>query len=276
MTPTKIQRKMLFSLVLVFTLFSATLSYAIAENGYKNDTNPLPSIGESTLAEGGYKVNIFINPLVTGAYSSENSAFGILKLDLTIIPGGVGNTLKESDFKLDVTPDKSFPEPHDLRITTITTSRTIVGKGYNITITVRTSNLELTIETSQQIINASTQIIKSNIIILVGRVTATTQFKWNTADFAYGYYTISATVSPVPGEAFTGDNTLIYGTIMVTIPGDLDESKDVNGVDFGIFAPAYGSSIGQPAYRAVADIDDSGTIDGVDFGIFAPNYGSGW
>jgi hypothetical protein len=54
---------------------------------------------------------------------------------------------------------------------------------------------------------------------------------------------------------------------------DLDGDGDVDGVDFGIFAPCYGSFFGQPAYKVVADLDHDGDVDGVDFGIFAPCYG---
>lgn len=61
------------------------------------------------------------------------------------------------------------------------------------------------------------------------------------------------------------------------IPGDLDADHDVDGVDFGIFAPNYGKS-GQPPVPIVipppqGDLDWDGDVDGVDFGIFAPNYG---
>jgi hypothetical protein len=55
--------------------------------------------------------------------------------------------------------------------------------------------------------------------------------------------------------------------------GDIDGDRDIDGVDFGIFAPSYGSLRGQPAYNEECDLDHDGDIDGVDFGLFAPNYG---
>ena len=55
--------------------------------------------------------------------------------------------------------------------------------------------------------------------------------------------------------------------------GDVNGDRHVNGVDFGIFAPSYGSSLGQPAYKRECDLNHEGHIDGVDFGMFAPNYG---
>lgn len=57
------------------------------------------------------------------------------------------------------------------------------------------------------------------------------------------------------------------------LTGDFDNDGDVDGVDFGTFAPSYGSIAGQPRYKQECDLDLDGDIDGVDFGIFAPNYG---
>jgi hypothetical protein len=57
------------------------------------------------------------------------------------------------------------------------------------------------------------------------------------------------------------------------LTGDIDGDGDVDGVDFGIFAPSYGSLAGQPKYNLICDLDRDGDVDGVDFGLFAPNYG---
>jgi hypothetical protein len=57
------------------------------------------------------------------------------------------------------------------------------------------------------------------------------------------------------------------------LTGDMDNDGDVDGVDFGIFAPTYGSIAGQPGYDPRCDLDRDGDVDGVDFGMFAPNYG---
>ena len=58
------------------------------------------------------------------------------------------------------------------------------------------------------------------------------------------------------------------------LTGDFDNDGDVDGVDFGTFAPSYGTIAGQPNYKQECDLDLDGDIDGVDFGLFAPNYGS--
>jgi hypothetical protein len=53
--------------------------------------------------------------------------------------------------------------------------------------------------------------------------------------------------------------------------GDIDGDHDVDGVDFGQFAPKYGSS--GPLGYTECDLDYDGDVDGIDFGLFAPNYG---
>lgn len=55
--------------------------------------------------------------------------------------------------------------------------------------------------------------------------------------------------------------------------GDVDGDKDVDRYDYGIFAGAYGTSVGQPRYHVRCDLDQDGDIDRYDFGIFAANYG---
>ena len=69
--------------------------------------------------------------------------------------------------------------------------------------------------------------------------------------------------------AFTAANGFFRNKII----GDIDGDHDVDGVDFGRFAPSYGSIIGWPKYDPECDLDYDGGIDGVDFGLFAPNYG---
>jgi len=99
-------------------------------------------------------------------------------------------------------------------------------------------------------------------------------FTWNTTDVPYGNYTISAYAVPILcEETDRADNNYGEGTVLGTIPGDLDGDGDVDPDDFNIFAGAYGTSVGDPAYEAEADLDNNGDIDPDDFNIFAAKYG---
>lgn len=59
------------------------------------------------------------------------------------------------------------------------------------------------------------------------------------------------------------------------MPGDVNKNMKVDSIDlvFG-FAPAYGSTLGDPNWNPNADFDDSGVVDFVDLTLgFVPNYG---
>ncbi len=55
----------------------------------------------------------------------------------------------------------------------------------------------------------------------------------------------------------------------------MDLDGDVDWFDFGDFAQAYGSSVGDSNYNELCDLDLDGDVDWFDFGIFALYYGLG-
>jgi len=55
--------------------------------------------------------------------------------------------------------------------------------------------------------------------------------------------------------------------------GDINGDRNVNSLDFGIFAKVYGTSVGSPNYNREADLNKDGNVNSLDFGIFAKNYG---
>ncbi len=93
------------------------------------------------------------------------------------------------------------------------------------------------------------------------------------------------TYTIIDGEATP--NQLGHGYVSNLIPGDMvgdtigsSPDGDVDWFDFGDFAAAYGSSVGQTNYNPLADLvgdtDGSppdGDVDWFDFGVFAANYG---
>jgi len=105
-------------------------------------------------------------------------------------------------------------------------------------------------------------------------------------DHELTYVTINNPFPPPP--IYQVDPVKENGYFSNMIPGDIcgDSSGsppdgDVDWFDFGDFAAAYGSSIGQPNYNPLADLcgDSSGSppdgdVDWFDFGDFASNYGT--
>jgi len=54
--------------------------------------------------------------------------------------------------------------------------------------------------------------------------------------------------------------------------GDFDQNGIAGISDYGILAAAFGSSTGQPAYKAVVDVDCNGVIGLSDYGAFAQEF----
>jgi acyl-CoA thioesterase-1 len=61
------------------------------------------------------------------------------------------------------------------------------------------------------------------------------------------------------------------GTIF--LPGDIDRSGRVDGVDLLAFAPHFGARTPDPRYRTFADLNGDGVVDGTDLAILAANFG---
>jgi len=64
-----------------------------------------------------------------------------------------------------------------------------------------------------------------------------------------------------------------HGFFSNRLAGDTDGDRDVDYSDFIVLAGAYGSTIGQPAYKRNADFDVDGDVDYTDFIALAGNYG---
>jgi ABC-type transport system substrate-binding protein/murein DD-endopeptidase MepM/ murein hydrolase activator NlpD len=164
---------------------------------------------------------------------------------------------------------------HDVAITNVTLSKTIVGQGYhlqgNVTIYDQGTfdeNINLTLY-----VNTATIAVFHNVT-LSSWDSATLTFTWNTTGFAYGNYTISAYAVPVLGETDTMDNNSTGGWVTVTILGDVNGDFKCDGKDIAIIAKAYGSLVGQAGYVPNADINGDGKIDGKDIAVAAKYYGT--
>jgi hypothetical protein len=164
---------------------------------------------------------------------------------------------------------------HDVAITDVRSSKTVVGRGYSVKINVTAANQGNYTETFNVTAYANTTIVGTlftNITLTSGRSTAIT-FTWNTTGDPYGSYTIKVQVALAPSETNTANNTFVYGIIKVTIPGDIDGEGYVGPRNLGILGANYGSYAGYPNYNPNADITGAGYVGSRDLGILGANYG---
>jgi len=169
---------------------------------------------------------------------------------------------------------KPYGGVHDIGIANFTTSKTVIGQGYSLNISIKIINYGINTETFNVTIYANTSVIQSlTDIVLASRNSTTVTFTWNTTGFAIGNHTIWAYAWPVSGETYTTDNTCLDSIVTVTIPGDVDGDFDVDLYDAVKLLARYGARIGDPQYDPVYDIDNDGRIFLYDAVILLSHYG---
>jgi outer membrane protein assembly factor BamB len=162
---------------------------------------------------------------------------------------------------------------HDVAVTNVTSSKTVVGQGYGANMTVTVQNQGNFTETFNITVYANTTSVASQNITLSSGNSTNLTLTWNTTGFVYSNYTISAYAWPVLGETNTANNNRTDGLAVVTIPGDLNGDLAVGLKDLVILAGAYGSRPGNPNWNANADIDGNGVVGLSDLVVMATHYG---
>jgi hypothetical protein len=163
---------------------------------------------------------------------------------------------------------------HDVGVTSVTPTKTVVGQGYSL-------NTSVTVENPGDYPETFNTTLYANATA-VGTITVTNLpygtvrsivFAWNTVDIAYGNYTISAYAWPVQNETNTANNNMTGGTVYVGIPGDINGDGTVDIYDAILLAAAYGSTPGSRNWNANADINGDGIVDIYDAIILSGHFG---
>jgi len=161
---------------------------------------------------------------------------------------------------------------HDIAATNVTLSKTVIGRGYILSINVAVANQGGYTENFNATAYANTTIIAAQVVTLTNGNFTTLTLTWKTTGFAYGNCTIWAYVEPVPGETNTADNNLTGGTIRVTIPGDVKGDFNVNLLDAILLSNAYNSQPNSPNWNGNADIDGNNIVNILDAIILSNHY----
>jgi len=171
------------------------------------------------------------------------------------------------------------PSLHDIGITNVSTAKTVVGQGYNLSLTVNVINYGNSTETFNLTVYAETAtILVITDVVLANRSSITITLAWNTSGFAKGNYTTSAYATPVSDETNTTDNTFVNGWVIVAMVGDVtgpngwsDGKVDIR--DVAVIAKLFGTKYPEPSFNPNYDINSDGKIDIKDIAITAKNFG---
>lgn len=110
-----------------------------------------------------------------------------------------------------------FIHRHNLAVTNVT-SRKISLTMVDINVTVENRGIEPESNINLSIYYDSNLIETKTIAYLEPAQNTTLNFKWNITHVESGNYTVSAHVTPVPGETYTTDNTYTDGIIQIIHP----------------------------------------------------------
>lgn len=284
----------LYAFDINFTWNTGRLSYVSHSNRVGVETYP-----DGVLHEPVYPVEETVNPAGSYrlAYSSQNPAvaFNNPLTESTVFTftftdlGGAGDyglNFNSIDLLIDLV-GMPYVQPsipyrtvllHDVAVGGIKPNKKYVGAGQPFTINVTLQNqgdFDEIISTTD--LYAGSTIIWSRISTSVGkrdiRLFSNTI---STTGLAKGNYTLKSIISAVPGEYDTDDLTLIKGSFLVTLPGDVDGNKNVNIFDIVKMAGVYGKNYPNPKYDPVCDLDNNGMINIFDIVMAAGNYGKSW
>jgi hypothetical protein len=169
-------------------------------------------------------------------------------------------------------------ESPNVVLTGIIVSKTVVGQGNSDQVNVTIGNLGAPDTSFDVALSANDTVIGTQRVLnLSGWNSTSTSFKWNTTGCTYGNYTLSVSVSLVPGKVgFSGSNLTRWA--IVSLQGDITGSSGmpdgkVNILDISLAAKAYGSKLGDERFELNADLNNDGVINILDISAIAREYG---
>jgi len=217
---------------------------------------------------GDTNITSVVDPIIPYVYTSS----GTYNVTLTVI---------DSEGLNDTTWREVPVYIHDIAITNVNPSKTVIGQGHSMSINVTVQNqgdlteifnVTLYIESvdSHYTTEQSGTVTSLNSVVLT--------FVWNTTSFAKGNYTVTATAPQLPGETDTTDNTYVNGWIIVAMVGDITGPEGVpdGKVDMRevyLVAKGFGSYPSHPRWNPNADINNDDKIDMRDIYVVARNFG---
>lgn len=130
---------------------------------------------------------------------------------------------------------------HDIAVTKVLPSKTIVGKGNSMDVSLTVANQSGYTENFNVTVHANTATINTLEFNLTSGSNATQVVVWDTAGSAYGNYTLWAYAEPVSGETNTANNNCTGDSVVTTIPGDVDGNFKVDMGDISALCDGFGS-----------------------------------
>jgi hypothetical protein len=167
-------------------------------------------------------------------------------------------------------------ETHDIAVTDVVPNKTIIGQRCPFRVNVTVKNEGDFAETFNVTLYTDSTVIGNRQVTLNVSETLRITVRCD-APFTKGSYTLWAYVLPVQGEADIDDNTLVNGSVFVTLVGDVNGDRVKNIFDVVRAAMVYGvHNRLDPRYDPYCDIDENGMINVFDIVMIIDPYGIHW
>lgn len=175
---------------------------------------------------------------------------------------------------------------HDIAISSLRTSKTIIGQGYPLSVNITSENQGDLTDTFNVTLSIArllyVQLHKFTNITLADGNKTTSTYVCQTSSWTYGNSTLSASASLIPHEANVSNNSQRAG-ILITIPGDVNGDKTVNVLDLILIATHLGHHAGDyTAYSSDwytfnnCDINSDSQVNVLDLITCATHLGQHW
>ena len=166
---------------------------------------------------------------------------------------------------------------HDVAITAMSLSKTVVEQSYPMRVNVTVQNQGNFTEAFNVTSYADITIIQTQTVNeLANGDFRIIPFTWNTTGIPYGNYTIKAVADTVTEEIDIEDNTLVNGDVTVTIPGDVNGDRVVDVRDLFLISKVFNSSPIRASWDPNADINNDGVVNTFEIEIINAHYGESW
>jgi parallel beta-helix repeat protein len=181
-------------------------------------------------------------------------------------------------YVIDVNNKDNFPLMNpwaapDLSVLSLDTSKTVVGDGFIVNVTMTCENRGNKIENCQVSLFANFSSVASQSFLLRSGQQVACVFTVNASGMVKGNYSLTAFVMPVVEEVNLVDNNRTGSWVFVTIPGDINGDFRVDLRDLVLLAIAYGSTPASPKWNGNADIAGNGVVGLPDLVTLAMYYG---
>jgi parallel beta-helix repeat protein len=163
----------------------------------------------------------------------------------------------------------------NLAVVNVLPSKTAVGEGYKVNISVTVQNQGWNAQTTKLTVYVNTTVVGTIAsLALPRRSQAILNFTWQTTLAFRGNYVVSSTVDPVPNEPDIRDNNKTYGRIVkVTVVGDVNGDGAVDIFDAITLSNAFASVPNSPTWNGNADINSDNSVDIFDAILLSGNFG---